>query len=288
MIERMIRVVVAPDASELAADRMWQWGVRGITEIELADGRVELTTSVGNDRDAIGRALATLDPSWRWSVDEVDATPGESWKQFAAPVWFRADMVCVPAWIAPEEVDGIDRAGLVTRLDPAGAFGLGDHPTTRSSMAMVADVLTAPGAEDSVPGGVPPGVLDVGCGSGALAVLAAQLGAVGPVVGIDVADAAVAATRANAELNGVADRVVASTTPLDQVAGEFGLVVANILAPTLIALAPHLRRVLHPLGQLVVSGILTDRHDHVLDALAPLTVAATIDDEGWATVRLTR
>jgi ribosomal protein L11 methyltransferase len=118
-----------------------------------------------------------------------------------------------------------------------------------------------------------------------IAVVAAVTGGV-PVRAVDVASAAVEATRDNAERNGVADLVEADTTPLGDLDGCFDLVVANILAPTLIALAADLRRLTAAGGRLVVSGILADRHDHVLAALAPMLVERTDTLDGWAAVTL--
>jgi ribosomal protein L11 methyltransferase len=103
-------------------------------------------------------------------------------------------------------------------------------------------------------------------------------------VGVDIATAAVPITELNAVANGV--HVDVSTTPLEAVEGEFDLVLANILAPALVVLAPHLRRVMAPNATLVISGILVGAHDHVLDALQPLQVERTDTLDGWAAVTL--
>ncbi len=128
-------------------------------------------------------------------------------------------------------------------------------------------------------------VLDVGCGTGALAVLAAQLG-VAEIRAIDIADAAVEATRRNMELNDVVGAIDVDTTPVAAVAGPYDIVVANILAPVLIAMADDLRRLVRPGGSLVISGILADRHDHVLAALAPLAPVASLEHDGWVSIVL--
>jgi ribosomal protein L11 methyltransferase len=77
-----------------------------------------------------------------------------------------------------------------------------------------------------------------------------------------------------------------STTDLADVDDTFDLVLANILAPTLVALSADLRRVLAPGGALVISGILADAHDHVLAALAPLAVVESEFLDGWAAITL--
>lgn len=280
-VERMIRVDVPAALADVVSDRFWQLGVRAVSERDLPSGRVEVTSSVGNDRDAIDRAVASFDAGWEWRIEEVVSTAADDWKRFAAPVWYRPGMVMVPAWLADDaDTSGADisSAELVTLVEPGSAFGLGDHPTTKGSMALLADILRDHRRSVS-------SVIDVGCGTGVLAVLAAQLD-VGRVRAIDVAEAAVAATRHNAASNGVADRIEVDTTPLARIDATFDVVVANILAPVLVALGADLVRVVAPGGSLVISGILERRHRHVLDALAPLEPVASIADAGWITIEL--
>ena len=128
-------------------------------------------------------------------------------------------------------------------------------------------------------------VLDVGCGTGVLSVVAALRGA-DHVRAIDVADAAVAATADNARRNGISEAVTADAAPAESLDGTYDIVLANILAPELIALAPHLRSLTASDGSLVISGILAGAHGHVLDALRPMVVERTEVLDGWAAVTL--
>jgi ribosomal protein L11 methyltransferase len=105
---------------------------------------------------------------------------------------------------------------------------------------------------------------------------------------VDIAPAAVAVTIANASANGVGGQVHVSIDPLGALDGTYDLVVANILAPALIELAPDLLRLLGPSGVLIVSGVLDGRWDHVAAALAPLHVADVATRDGWAAVTLRR
>ena len=275
-VEPMITVTVDAASADLVSDRFWQLGVRAVSEVDLGDGSVEITSSVGTDPQAIDRAVATFDPRWTWRVDEVSTASSDEWRRHAQPVEYRPGFVMVPAWLDHDPGD----ARVVTRVEPGSAFGLGDHPTTKGSMAMLCDLLGDPSGEVG-------SVLDVGCGTGVLAVLAAQMG-VATVRAVDVADAAITATRHNARLNGVADRVQADTTALADVADVHDVVVANILAPVLVALADDLRRVTAPGGALVISGILESRHAHVLEALAPLAPVRSEVEAGWITIELRR
>jgi ribosomal protein L11 methyltransferase len=233
-------------------------------------GVVELRTSLGVD-DAVSRSrVGQLPPGWVLEFREVDERPAETWREFVRPIEVNDRLVIRPAWC-----DAVDRPGVLdVSIEPGGSFGLGDHPTTRLSADAV-DALTRPGDR----------VADVGCGSGVLAVIAALRGAA-VVTAIDIAEPAREATVDNADRNGVGQIVQASTRTVHELRGTYDLVVANILAPTLVQIAPDLRRITDPGGRLVVSGVLADGYDHVLDALVPMAVVDTAVLDGWAAVTL--
>jgi ribosomal protein L11 methyltransferase len=272
-------VTVPAGEVELASDALWALGVLAVEErapggdhaaTGTQDRFVELWTSLGDDAHAVRRAAEGFPARWRWHIVDVDERVAHTWREHAVPTWVTPDLVVVPSWI-----DFAPRAGATAvRIDPGAAFGLGDHPSTVLALRALRS-LWWPDAT----------VLDVGCGSGVLAVAAALIGA--PYVeAVDVSVAAVEATVENARRNGVDGRVVASTRALDQVDGPFDVVLANILAPTLVELGPELRRVTAPAGVLIVSGVLDGAHDHVLDALAPMRVIERLTRDGWAAVVL--
>ncbi|MEY4340459.1 MAG: hypothetical protein RLZ14_2309 [Actinomycetota bacterium] len=258
---RQLVVTVPASESELASDALWGLGVVAVEERPSVDGTtVELWTSVG---DTVEVALP-----WPCRFEDVDESVADTWRSFAAPVWIDTDLVVCPAWVEFDAADGVT----VLRIEPGSTFGMGDHPTTRLSLAAAKRVVQ-PGHR----------VLDVGCGSGVLAVGAMTFGAA-HATGIDIAPAAVATTLANAAANGV--DVAVSTMPLDEVTGQFDVVLANILAPVLVALAADLRRVTAHDGRLVISGVLVDGHQHVLEALRPMVVERVDELDGWAAVEL--
>ena len=260
-------VTVSADDVELASDALWGLGVVAVEERDSGEGFVELWTSLGDD--AVDSDVVLPDV-WPFRFVEVDAAVADTWRQFAEPVWVEADFVVCPAWVPFEAPAGVT----VVRIEPGATFGLGDHPTTIMSLRAVRR-LVHPGSS----------VLDVGCGSGVLAIGACVLGA-RAAVAIDIAPAAVPITLANAFANGVAARIDVSTTDLADVEDTYDLVCANILAPTLVALAGDLQRVLNNGGALVVSGILTAAHEHVIEALAPLRIVATDELDGWSAITL--
>ena len=176
-------------------------------------------------------------------------------------------------WIVPSWHQAPDAATTVIRLDPGLAFGTGTHPTTRMCLRWTAQQAAA----------LAPGwgrVLDYGCGSGILAIGAALHGARG-IDAVDIDPAAVQATQANAQANGV---TLAAGLP-DAVGGPNGaypLVLANILATPLKVLAPLLSGHVAPGGHLVLAGILARQADELKAAYAPwLALDVSDSDDGW-------
>jgi ribosomal protein L11 methyltransferase len=264
-----VTVLGVPDAdAELAADRLTQVGAFAVEERDAGGGRVELRAVLGDDHESVRTGLGALPADWSLHLERIDAAPLETWRQFAEAVRVADDLVIRPAWIDPLGDPGV----IEVAIEPGSTFGLGDHPTTSLSAAAVARSVAAGDR-----------VLDVGCGSGVLSIVALLAGA-GHATAIDIAETSPSVVRDNAGRNGVSERITASTTPLEQVSGSYDLVVANILAPTLVALASDLRRVAR--RTLIVSGILADRHDHVLEALRPMHPVRTDVLDGWAAVEL--
>lgn len=204
--------------------------------------------------------LATSPPYTQEAVAEQD------WVR-VTQAQFEPIRVSARLWIVPSWHDAPDPEAMVLVLDPGMAFGTGSHPTTRLCLEWLERSVT-PGLS----------VLDYGCGSGILAIASARLGAA-EVVGVDIDEQAVIASRSNAERNGVSVRFQDSGRELN---GQFDLVVANILANPLKVLAPaicgHVRRG----GRLALSGILSEQTGDLIAAYAPylpLHLADTRD--GW-------
>lgn len=270
---KTFHVTVPVAEQDIAADRLWQMGVEAVGLSDEVDGLIELWTSVGSTGAAIERAVAMLEPHWTWWAADVVA-PDEIWRDHVAPAWYRTTGVVVPAWKLGDA--DVGAATHVTLIEPGSSFGLGDHQTTKLTLRLLSEHLDV--AE-------PATLLDVGCGSGVLGVLAAQRG-VKTIRSTDISAGAVEATQANAALNGVAGQIDVDMAILDSIEGPFDVVVANILAPVLVALAPDLRRLTAVAGTLIISGILAEKHQHVLDALAPLVVVDIVTEDSWVALSL--
>lgn len=272
--------MVTPDDADVVAADLWDAGAAGIEERPVrtpggAPPAVELLAGLPAER--ADEAMAAV--GGRWPADLVPVEGDEwldAWRQWARPWRAGSRLVVVPAWLEPPAWVGPD--DLVVHLDPGRAFGSGAHATTRLCLAEL---------EHRVRRG--DRVLDVGCGSGVLAVAAARLGA-DHVEAIDIDPEAVRATSANAERNGVADRVRATLTPVEDVREGADVVVANIGAATLRALAAHLVGAAQPGGTVVLSGVLDGQVEPVAAAVAAAgaEVAGTGADGEWRVLVFSR
>ena len=170
-------------------------------------------------------------------------------------------------WIVPTWHDAPDSSAINLKLDPGLAFGTGSHPTTRLCLRWLDECLQ--GGET---------LLDYGCGSGILAIAAARLGAL-RVDGVDIDPQAVAAACDNATLNGVTAHFC---LPGELTAGQYDVVVANILTNPLKGMAPLLAGRVRAGGWLVLSGILAEQADDVMAVYRDWFVFdPPAIDEGW-------
>jgi ribosomal protein L11 methyltransferase len=229
--------------------------------------------------DATERALWHLQAFGLRPVGELrvrsveDADWLERWKEGYAPQRI-GRVVVVPSWLEAELAPG----EVAIRLDPGMAFGTGLHPTTRACLALLQRI-----------GPMPSRVLDVGSGSGILALAALRLGA-RHVDCLDTDPEAVRATLANADANGLAGRVTATPGTLPDAPGvePYPLVMANLVASVLVELAPRLATHLAPSGTLLASGIIEGRAAEVTSALegAGLVVAERLHDGEWVSLHV--
>ena len=213
---------------------------------------------------AAAAAAAIPPPAFTVARVEEEDWVRRSQAQFG-PIRIAERLWIVPSWHVPP-----DPAAIVVRLDPGLAFGTGSHVSTRLVLQNLESDMRAGEC-----------VLDYGCGSGILAIVAGKLGA-GEITATDIDPQALETTAANANDNGVVLNVVA---PESLPPGTFDLVLANILAGPLIELEPLLAARTRSGGRIVLSGILDSQAAEVVAAYARDFDAGIITTaEGWALV----
>jgi ribosomal protein L11 methyltransferase len=174
-----------------------------------------------------------------------------SWQQYFKPFEIVPGLVIKPSWEAYLPGPGQH----ILELDPGMAFGTGQHASTRMALSLLSKSIQAD---------TPAQVLDVGTGTGILAMAAALFGA-GRVVAVDNDPDAVTVARENIEKNRLDEKIEVSTTPVAQIQGAYQLVCANIVHDVLVEMAPILTGLTASGGHLVLAGILSgDQEDHII------------------------
>lgn len=294
-----LRVRVPPDEADLVVEVLTTLAPGGVVEVpsirphddaDFAYDRLDEPTLLRAffpspvaraERRRVRRGLDALPlarrlPRLHWrAVAPVDWV--EEWRRFYRPIEVGEGLLLCPSWL---EVPPSERTVIV--LDPGEAFGTGQHPTTRLCLAALERVAVGDAR-----------VLDVGCGSGVLAIAAAKLGAAA-VQGCDTDARAVEIARRNAEANGVAVEFTTGTVDGHRAQGgasvqgrvgaqPFDVVVANISSTVTAALAAPIAALLAPGGRAILSGFLQRDRDTVAAAAgaAGLELRDEAYEEGW-------
>jgi ribosomal protein L11 methyltransferase len=283
-----ITVPISSETSEGLTNFLWEQGALGVVEEEgpasparlrafFSDSApsIELAAAVRRYADAL-RALGFAAPP-----GDVEIAPlceeawASAWQQSFPPRAIGRRLWVKPPW---EEAEAPGRLTIV--IEPGRAFGTGHHGSTEGCLSLL---------DEAMAGAPPDRVLDIGTGTGILAIAAVKLGA-GHVVAVDVDPDAVAAAQVNAARNGCVDRIDLSMTGPESLRDvkPFPLVIANLLAHTHAALAAHYRRLVAPGAALILGGILEQEDKDVIAALEPagFSPLARLVIEGWASLRL--
>ena len=286
-----LTVPTSTETSDGLTNFLWEQGALGVVEEEAPGVPPRLRAFFAESKSSTGLLAAVADYraslralGFRLAGDAevaplLDEAWASAWQQSFPPRLVGRRLRVLPPWLdgdGAEPAPGAeDRVTVV--IEPGRAFGTGHHGTTEGCLVLLEEALAAaPGAA----------VLDIGTGTGILAIAALRLGAPS-VVAIDLDPDAVAATRVNAERNGCAGLTVRLAEPpeIDEAAA---IVVANLLTHSHLALAAQYARLVAPGGQLVLGGMLEDEDDRVTAALAAAGFErrARVALEGWASLRL--
>lgn len=264
----------AKEGTEVRGDEVVIWTPLASQESTLAEVRVAVAVfaeaGLGVDPATVRVQAALPEAEWR-----------DAWKRYFHVTRISPRIVVVPSWESftpgPDDVT-ID-------LDPGMAFGTGTHASTRLVLEELDRLAGAKPAPDAV--------LDVGAGSGILAIAAVKLWPAAKVIAVDNDPIAVAACAENAAGNGVADRIASSAMPVGEVDGTFALVLANIQAHVLRELRDAIAPRVAPGGTLVLSGLLTPQaeavaQEYVAAGLRLVAVRPSTADPAWSSAVLER
>jgi ribosomal protein L11 methyltransferase len=275
-------LLARPDELELLAAELFELGALGV---ELQEPGMPLMPGTPALPEGRGRAIAHFDER-RDAAEAAQTLGAEPPVEIAAQDWsvawrahHRTMKVGPRSWVVPPWEE--KPSGVAVMIDPGMAFGTGSHPTTSLCLEACDELLAArPGAD----------LLDVGTGSGVIALLAVKLGA-GRVVGTENDSVALQAAREGAALNGIApDRIEWLLQDPQDVPGQFWIVIANILLNTLEELAPQIAAKVAPGGRLVLSGLLAAQGDAAERAYVAhgLRAVSRKEREGWIRAELER
>ena len=276
MVEPRFPFVAVDAADEMDAEEasvlLFELGAQGVEERDattLVKGTPGKTTLVASfaTREEADAAIAELDPRYGARLEEV---VGDAWRD-AWKEHFRPFEICPGVVVRPPWEAYAGDAPIVLELEPGRAFGTGLHETT----SLVCGALHAHAADFRGKS-----VLDVGCGSGILALVALKLGAASARA-VDVDADAVEVSRENAARNGMSSGMSADTASLDAVLGTYTTVVANIEARVLIPMADDLGAKVKKGGLLILSGILVPQKEDVRAAYARFDLVAAPEKGEW-------
>ncbi|MDX5376881.1 MAG: 50S ribosomal protein L11 methyltransferase [Halomonas sp.] len=290
-----LKARIAPEQAERLEELLLAEGATAITLQDAHDDPVfepergttplwneTVLTGLYDDLKGLDAMLERLAAAWAETMPEepcpiieyellADRDWEREWMEDFKPLRMGQRLWIVPSWHEPPDLDAVN-----LHLDPGLAFGTGTHPTTALCLEWL-DALALEGSLDGLE------VLDVGCGSGILAIAALKLGAA-EATGTDIDPQALQASRDNAMRNDVAEHELTLCYP-EQLDSErrFPLVIANILAGPLVELAPMIAGHVAPGGRLALSGILEGQAQEVLDAYRAqgLIMDEPQQREGW-------
>lgn len=204
--------------------------------------RLQLQNNLEDQLHELAKIFQVKEPETSWELIE-DQDWSSNWKVHFKPFEITNGLSIVPTW---EDYQPRENEQIIT-MDPGMAFGTGHHASTSLALDLIRQVMSD--------GRKPASVLDVGCGTGILAMGAVLFGATS-VLGIDNDPEAVRVASENVELNGCASAVEISQTALQDLTQQFDCIVANIIHDVLITMNADFSRLLAPGGDLVLSGIL--------------------------------
>jgi ribosomal protein L11 methyltransferase len=214
----------------------------------------------------------TLTGSWKISIKIIkDEDWSENWKKYWHPLRIGKNFIICPSWetCSIESPDDV-----IIIIDPGSAFGTGTHATTRLCLCAIEKVLSNNKA--------PQKALDVGTGSGILAIAAAKKGIIN-VKGIDIDPVAIQVATENAKLNGIDQYCSFNTLSIRNLNTEYDLIIVNILAKTILSMSEDIKRLTKRQGYIILSGIISEKIDEIINHFqsSGYNIVENISEENW-------
>ena len=277
-----IAIHIDPVAHEALSAFFFDMGCEGVVSQSFSDRTFRAYLPLNRDseevRSRIELFLNTVEsifPEARSPKTTFTALPdtdwSRSWREYYRPLRITERLTVLPAWDSPPP--GLQ--GIIIRMDPGPAFGTGEHATTRMCLKAMEAYSSRPARS----------LLDVGTGSGILAIYGAKLGAE-RVVALDNDPEALRWAARNIALNGLTGSIRLCSTPLWDIRERFSLVAANLILDAILELMPALSEVVEPGGRLIVSGLLREQVQPVAEKLAlqAFQDKQTRFEEEWACI----
>lgn len=283
----------AKDFEEFLADKNGNWDYIDDDLMNLRDCETCVTVYLPDDSQGADMlsalrsemsALATRDENkafGRLAVELANVREEDwanNWKQYFKPLTVGEKLVIKPSWEEYDQKDG----RTVLEIDPASSFGTGQHNTTQLCLELIEKNLRKGDR-----------VLDLGCGSGILSIAAVLLGAE-EVTAVDISQNSVETAAENASKNNIPSEkytaycgdIISDEKLAETIGSGFDIIAANIVADVLIAMSPLFEKFLKKGGKLILSGIITERADEVIEAVKSkgYTLVELREKDGWAAV----
>jgi ribosomal protein L11 methyltransferase len=275
-----ISVLINPVAHEGLSAFLFDLGCQGIVSEDFGENILKaylpFQKDIEDNRTRIELFLHELKnifpeiATFEFNINRIENQDWNiTWRKFFHSDQVTENLLIIPEWEpVPDNINSH-----VIRIDPGPAFGTGQHPTTRMCLKAM-EQITLPNDWT---------LIDIGTGSGILAIYGIKLGA-NKATAIDIDTEAVRWAKRNIELNNISDEIYLSIEPLEQWEEKFPIITANLILNTILELSPHFTKVMTKDGYLILSGILIEQIKEVEEAIAEygLYVEQSLFQEEWA------
>lgn len=279
-----ISITISRELGEAVAGYLIELGSPAVEEIPTGESvtlvafysRDGIQNKISSLGAFISQLVSSLEPHTKSPKIKVKKRAHKSWaeeiRKSFNPVHIAGDFWAMPTWTDIKKIP----AGRIIQIDPGEAFGTGMHPTTRQAGRLLLEAISTKKI---------PSVLDVGTGSGILAILAKKAGA-GRVVATDNDPRAVEVAMDNFRLNNC--YIELSSYEIKEIKGKFDIIVANILLETLLDMAYHFKRLTKKGGKIILAGLLVEQGEEMRTKMRELGLKAPekeVKEDKWLSMR---